>query len=172
MADFVNGPADSLDGDETASKRLEIVEALITGNHLTVNPLIPTHEDGPCNLAKQLKSRQNDFWFHVGQFVTAMPQDTPEAAQAMRDREEGCLHKCRALLDHLESRDMLYSIMLMRHVGELNFGARLAEGQDCMWKDWTQASGYLILSSRGQATSLVMMRFASMALRLFIFPQP
>ena len=172
MADFVNGPADSLDGDEIASKRLEIVEALITGKHLTVNPLTPTHEDNPSLLTEQLKSRQDNFWFHVGQFVTAMPQDSPEAARAMRDMEEGCLHKCRALLDNRENRDLMYSIMLMRHVGELSSGARVAESQDRIGKDWVQASGHLILSSRGQATNLVMMRFASMALRVFIFPQP
>ena len=167
IADLVNGPADNFDGDEIASKRLRIVEALITGCHLDVNPITPninTCEDQPCALIQQLMSREREFWFHVGQFASASPKANPEASRTMCVREEESLHRCRALLDRLENRDLLYSVMLMRHIGDRNFNAIPDAVQIDLWKNWTTASSFLLLGSQGQANSLVTRRFSAMAL--------
>lgn len=165
IADFVNGPADNLDGDETASKRLNILEALITGERLTTNPFVQNSEtsEGPASaLSRHLKSREQEFWFSVGQFASATTDYVPERGRGINAVEEECLHKCRMLLDNYENRDVLYSIMLMRHIGEI-YDGQVAD-MDAI-KNWMTAEGFLFSQSEGQATNMVMTRFCSMALR-------
>lgn len=165
IADFVNGPADNLDGDELASKRLDIVEALITAKNLSTNPLPPNAEAGddpPTAFRKQLNSREHDFWFDVGAFVSTVPASNPNFGRAITAIEKGCLYRCRTLLDSFENRDVLYSIMLMRHIGETYREADV--GVD-VTRDWSTAYQLLTSQSEGRATNVVMTRFCSMALR-------
>lgn len=167
IADFVNGPVDNLDGDEIASKRLDIVEALITAGRLTTNPLKskPESSNDPTSaLGQQLKAREDEFWFSIGQFVSALPVSTTtlEASRAINAIEEEHVSKCRRLLDNFENRDVLYSMMLLRHIGETTIEAEA--GYDTT-RNWMTAQGFLESQAQGQATNIVMKRFCSMAQR-------
>jgi white-opaque regulator 2 len=159
--EFINDKEDTFDGDEVAEKRLDIIEALITGRQLASNPLAEDGAAAPVNpnpptLAQQVKTREQNFWLHVGRFVSASGGDAVERI----------LSKSRKLLDNFENRDVIYSIMLMRHIGERWNNKQLGEAEDERdRKDWLAAKGFLASEAAGKAMSLVMKRFCSMALR-------
>jgi hypothetical protein len=166
VSEFTIGPpitnekGDTFDGDEIAEKRLNIVEALITGHRLASNPLAATAEappnPSPPTLTHQLKTREQDFWLQVGEFVS-----TSDSAKLER-----ILSKARKRLDNFENRDVIYSIMLMRHIGEKWHNKHIQDaGDDLDKKDWLAAKGFLENEAGGQAMNIVMRRFCSMALR-------
>lgn len=112
---------DVKDGVLEAAKRLEIFEALVTGEYLDAQSML--QESGPENngsgpaLQNQLKSREREFWRHVHTFLT-IRDDEASAAKQIDDT----LANCRSRLDGRENRDVVYSIIIARHVG-----ARVAE---------------------------------------------
>jgi white-opaque regulator 2 len=158
--EFINDKEDTLDGDEVAEKHLDTVEALLTGRKLASNPLAecaaaPANLSSPT-LTQQLKTREQNFWLHVGEFVCA----------ADADAIEGVLRKSRKLLDNFENRDVVYSIMLMRHIGEKWHDKLIVEAEDERdSKDWLAAKGFLESEAEGQAMNIVIKRVCSMALR-------
>jgi white-opaque regulator 2 len=158
--EFINDKEDTLDGDEVAEKRLDILEALITARQLTSNPLAGSAErpenPTPLTLSQQLKIREQNFWLHVGEFVC-----TSDADAAGR-----ILSKCRKLLDNLENRDVIYSVMLMRHIGEKWHDKQIGEADDERdRKDWLAAKGFLQSEADGRAMNIVVKRFCAIALR-------
>jgi hypothetical protein len=166
VSEFTIGPpitnekGDTFDGDEVAEKRLNIVEALITGHPLASNPLAATAEvppdSSPPTLAHQLKTREQDFWLQVGEFVSTSDPT----------KVERILSKARKRLDNFENRDVIYSIMLMRHIGEKWHNKQIQDaGDEVDKKDWLAAKGFLESEAGGQAMNIVMRRFCSMALR-------
>ncbi|KAL9634560.1 MAG: hypothetical protein Q9164_004023, partial [Protoblastenia rupestris] len=102
-----------------ASKRLEIFEALVTGEYM--DPDAPPKEaeirSNGTPLQGQLKNREYEFWRSVYTFLT-LRDDEASTAKAIDD----ALSTCRGLLESRENRDVIYSIMIVRHVG-----ARVAE---------------------------------------------
>jgi white-opaque regulator 2 len=158
--EFINDKEDTLDGDEVAEKRLDILEALITAQQLASNPLVESTEradnSSPPTLTQQLKIREQNFWLHVGEFVCTSDADAAERI----------LSKCRKLLDTLENRDVIYSTMLMRHIGEKWHGRQIGEA-DNEWdqKDWLAAKDFLQREADGRAMNIVVKRFCAMALR-------
>ncbi|KAJ5505722.1 hypothetical protein N7453_004679 [Penicillium expansum] len=83
--------------------RLNVVEALLTWNHLDSNPL-----------SRELfQSRQLDFWDQVGEFLTLYDNEASSAKQI-----DDTLSRCRQLLDTYENRDIIYSISVARHLGQ------------------------------------------------------
>ncbi|KAL3475493.1 hypothetical protein BJX99DRAFT_159037 [Aspergillus californicus] len=99
------------------SKRLDVIEAMITGDNLDSNPLaqFPTREPAanPPTLPDQLTQRQLDFWSAVGYFLT-LHDNEASAAKEIDDT----LGRCRTLLDTYENRDVIYSMAIARHLGQ------------------------------------------------------
>lgn len=92
---------------EELTKRLEAIEALLTNATLSANPLASLKY--PDSLP-QPKVRQIDFWRQAGVSATISPDDTSGQAVAP-------LSAARNVLDMYENRDVLYSIMVCRHLG-------------------------------------------------------
>ena len=140
---------DFKEGVRLAAKRVEIFEALLTGDHLPTDSS-PTggpstrksSSSDPSSTANtgtdntrangtaeppssttstvfgdQLKSRELSFWSLVHTFLT-LHDDEASSAKEIDDT----VASCRTLLDSYENRDVIYSIVIARHVG-----ARLAE---------------------------------------------
>ncbi|KAJ5478047.1 hypothetical protein N7530_003556 [Penicillium desertorum] len=83
--------------------RLNVIEALLTWNHLDSNPL-----------SRELfQNRQLDFWDQVGEFLTLYDNEASSAKQI-----DDTLGRCRQLLDTYENRDIIYSISVARHLGQ------------------------------------------------------
>ena len=97
-----------------AAKRLEIFEALVTGQYMDPDSAPKDAEIKPTGppLHGQLKGREHEFWRHVHTFLT-LRDDEPSTAKATEDT----LSTCRGLLESRENRDVIYSIMIVRHLG-------------------------------------------------------
>ncbi|KAJ5138606.1 uncharacterized protein N7515_003454 [Penicillium bovifimosum] len=99
-----------------ACGRLNVVEALLTWNHLDSNPLsreLVMDAANPPNTPDQFQSRQLDFWDQVGEFLTLYDNEASSAKQI-----DDTLGRCRQLLDTYENRDIIYSISVARHLGQ------------------------------------------------------
>ena len=116
-----NGQANYLevnDGVLEAAKRFEILETLILGQHLDAKPETESAIERNGNaVPDQLQTNEKEFWRHAHTFL-ALHDDEASTAKAIDDT----LLTCRNLLDRRENRDVIYSIMVVRHVGQ-----RLAE---------------------------------------------
>ncbi|KAJ5206061.1 hypothetical protein N7491_003319 [Penicillium cf. griseofulvum] len=96
--------------------RLNVIEALLTWNHLDSNPLsreLVMDAANPPNTPDQFQSRQLDFWDQVGEFLTLYDNEASSAKQI-----DDTLSRCRQLLDTYENRDIIYSISVARHLGQ------------------------------------------------------
>ena len=105
---------DVRDGVLDAARRIEIFQALITGKY-QLPDADPTESEPKANgtgVQGQLESRGHKFWHHVHTFLTLRP-DSAEAVQEI----EVNLTACRTLLDSMENRDVIYSIMVARYYG-------------------------------------------------------
>ena len=91
------------------NKRLDIIEALLTNTLLPSNPLADLKYPEGLPTAKL---QQIDFWRNVGTFVSAQPENPDSPRQI-----ETALGAARNLLAMNENRDVIYSIMVCRHLG-------------------------------------------------------
>ena len=148
-----------------AARRLDILEALMTGRTLQVNPLdknrlVNTKPYANSQMAQQLKDREIAFWFSAGQFVSSAPGPAQEQA----------LSGCRAVLDTYENRDVLYSIMLMHVIGqkhESDHAGHYTPEVGSAETDWTVALRFLAEEASGLGRNTVIVRVCGMALRPF-----
>jgi len=108
---------DVKEGVHDAARRLEVFEALVTGEYLASDSVPQPSSVEPKKLETQMQERTQSFWRLVHKFVT-IRDDEASAAKEIDDTLAGC----RSLLDAFENRDVTYSIMVVRHVG-----ARMAE---------------------------------------------
>jgi len=91
------------------NKRLDIMEALLTNTTLPSNPLADLkYPEGLPNT----KLQQIEFWRYVGTFVSTQPENLDSSHQI-----ETALSASRNLLAMNENRDVIYSIMICRHLG-------------------------------------------------------
>jgi hypothetical protein len=97
-----------VDLDEV-NKRLDIIEHLLTNRLLATNHV--TDIKYPMDMPLE-KIHEIDFWKSLGRFVTLNSED-PNA----RPELDSALAQCRNLLGGKENRDVIYSIMVGRHVG-------------------------------------------------------
>jgi hypothetical protein len=73
---------------------------------------------------KQERQRQHEFWRAVGRVVSnswnhvARSQKSPEEVMTMDTAAKQALKDCRARLDNHENRDLVYSVLVMRHLSE------------------------------------------------------
>lgn len=100
-----------------AVKRLSILESLILGTTLTHNPVgsdVYPEADASVRhsaLGSQIKAREMQFWEAIGRYLV-IQEDDPERDKA-RDHT---VMWTRTLLDSLENRDIIYSILVVRHI--------------------------------------------------------
>ena len=122
--------ADIKDGVHKAAKRLEIIEALLTGEYLSPEPVnddpaVLLHSDGTTSRTNgtvfddQLRNRQASFWHLIHAFLT-LRDDEASSAKEIDD----AIISARNVLDSKENRDVIYSIVIIRHIGQ-----RMAEQQ-------------------------------------------
>ncbi|KAI9763669.1 MAG: hypothetical protein M1835_007764 [Candelina submexicana] len=118
------GPSNGLKGqNETdmdgeglgeAVKRLDIFENLVSGQYMEANPLAPPDRSrNSVSHYEQQKFREREFWFLIGQFLTLRDDEASSAKQI-----DDTLTTCRALLDSRENRDVIYSVAIVRHIGQ------------------------------------------------------
>lgn len=97
------------DGDPIeARNRIQVVEALLSGEYLSSNPLAPPLQDHDT-----VRARQFDFWYYLGEFVRERPE--PYSQPSVRARDDA-LGRLRHVLDGRENRDVLYSIAVAREL--------------------------------------------------------
>lgn len=95
---------------EELNKRLDVIEVLLTNSTLPSNPLDGIKYPDSLPSGPSPKARQVDFWRQVGNFVSAPSDDASGQVQT-------AVSSCRNLLDMHENRDVIYSIMVCRHLG-------------------------------------------------------
>ncbi|KAL6717919.1 hypothetical protein ACLMJK_004004 [Lecanora helva] len=162
---------DIKEGVHDAARRLEAFETLITGEYLDTDTAPPPSSEAEPNgtgLDNQLKTRSQNFWSHLHTFLT-LHDDEASSAKEIDDT----LAVCRQLLDSRENRDVIYSIMIARHVG-----ARMAEffpnnmqGQQAESNDEEISKNKLIVAKKFiedqeiKGTNQVVQRLCGMAVR-------
>ncbi|KAK4235034.1 hypothetical protein C8A03DRAFT_37141 [Achaetomium macrosporum] len=90
-----------------ARGRVQVFEALITGETLAGNPLSPP----PAGNIHPLRKNELEFWYQLAKYLL---QDHASASPADTSARERCLGVMRSLLDGRENRDVLYSIAVLR----------------------------------------------------------
>ncbi|ERF73492.1 hypothetical protein EPUS_04115 [Endocarpon pusillum Z07020] len=100
--------------------RLKALYSLLTNNptpqsseHPLIPPSSPVDTPLPKPLARQLQTRQDEFWFCVGRFVAAS-RDADSNPDTSKAEMKTALHRARTLLDGFENRDVVYTVMRMR----------------------------------------------------------
>ena len=92
--------------------RIDVVEHLLTGQFLTVArapPPPPTFDQ-----KDQVKDDQLSFWHRLG-YAVSVRDDTPDPSALAQMHD--ALVATRGLLNGVESRDVLYSMLVGRHIG-------------------------------------------------------
>lgn len=97
------------DDANEASNRLDIFETLLTGRVAAVNPLTAP----VAGSTDHHRLRELEFWFTLGNFVTLPYEDNNSAVKV-----DEALSTLRSLLDGRENRDVLYSIAVIRGLGQ------------------------------------------------------
>ncbi len=92
--------------------RIDIVENLLTGQFLPASRVPPPPAREPKPDAHTYS--QQIFWHHLGRFVSIRDDVADPATQ---HEVAVALHDMRGILSMLESRDVLYSLAILRHVG-------------------------------------------------------
>ena len=160
------------EGVHDAAERLEVFEKLVTNVYLEGEPLShPTPSAGRNGsmLDDQLKYREREFWKLVSVFLT-LHDDEASAAKEI----DNTLTECRRLLDSRENRDVIYSIVIARHISqrmaEANGRANdSAEGKDNAVEKEEQgkydvAQKFLSEQAHGKGTTQVIQRICGMAM--------
>lgn len=142
------------------NNRVAILEKLLTGQVLEVNPLPP--QPTPTGHT----GRQRKFWHLLGQFVSIPPTEGLQVAESV-------LSQIRQVLDELEGRDVLYSIAIVRHIGAqvVDFPAVLDgpyHGPGNAIEEKTKlrvAKKFIEDEAAGKGTTQVIQRLCGMAVR-------
>lgn len=157
-------------GVHDAVKRIDTFEALVTGEYLTLqNPPASSTEEAKSNgtaLGDQLKTREVQFWNLIHTFLT-IRDDEASAAKEIDDT----ISSARSLLDSRENRDVIYSIMIARHIG-----ARIAEFPDNLPQPTSNeetdnknklhvAKRFIEDEANGKGTNQIVQRLCGMAAR-------
>lgn len=159
------------DGNEMAdikdaAEKVKVMEALVTGSHLDINPITSTGGGIANGVQDQIKNRGIQFWRSVGHFLT-LHDDEASAAQDI----DNTLSTCRVLLDNFENRDVIYSIAVVRHLGQRFQGfphtipqSRTNDEKDADAKI-SVAKKFLEDEGAGRGTTQVIQRVCAMSVR-------
>ena len=160
---------DVKNGVQDAIKRVDIFEALVTGEYLSTEDRQPSTEEAKSNgtaLGDQLKTREKHFWSLIHTFLT-IRDDEASAAKEIDDT----ISAARSLLDSRENRDVIYSVMIARHIG-----ARIAEFPDNLPQPTSNeeaddknklhvAKRFIEDEANGKGTNQIVQRLCGMAAR-------
>ena len=102
-----NRPPSSIDLN-TAHGRLEVLECLLTNRILSEQNLL---QNGPDSSWPRERADEFLFWLDLAKFL-ARRSDDPAAAAEM----DNLLHQSRNRLSGRENRDVIYSLMITRHL--------------------------------------------------------
>lgn len=153
------------DEADQASRRLLVVEAILTGNILDVNPLPSSmHFNTPVmptlSLQNQLEERQLEFWHCMGQFASTPINDNTAPIN------DATLGRARMVLDSYENRDVLYSIAVVRQIGE-RYGAMQDPQSDRQDRAAYFVARGFVETEAMSGSSQVFQRLGEMAIRLW-----
>ncbi|KAE8325819.1 hypothetical protein BDV39DRAFT_177853 [Aspergillus sergii] len=153
-----------------ASKRLDVIESMITGEHLDSNPLsqFPPRDPptNPPGLSDQLAQRSLDFWCAIGHFLTLHDNEASSAKEI-----DDTLGRCRTLLDTFENRDVIYSIAIARHLGQRwadfprSFPQPITTNEKDAGAKLYVAQKFLEQEAGGKGTTQVIKRICGMVVR-------
>ena len=133
-----NATVEANEGVHEAAKHVEVFEALITNQQLdpanaindaqaqSSSTTTPSGTPKPA-LDDQLRNRERDFWRHTSKFCT-LKDDSKSSAENPLEEIEKALKDMRILLDSRENRDIIYSIAIIRHIGNQLAEKAAAEG--------------------------------------------
>lgn len=146
-----------------ATNRLAVFENLVTGQIAESNPLLKPSTIG----GEHHKLRELDFWYQLGHFVTLRLHDNDLSSAKEVDETLSLL---RNLLDGRENRDVLYSIAIVRAIGQRV--SEYVETDEPLHIDEQDARGKLLVAKRfvrdegnGAGTTNVIRRFCELASR-------
>jgi len=158
----------STDNPVEAGNRLSIFEALLTGRIVLANPLtapVPGSTD-------HHRLRELDFWYNLANFVCLQYED-PSAAKDV----DACLANLRNLLDGRENRDVLYSIAVVRGLGQRV--SEYTENDAPLHLDESDNKSKLMVAKKfvadeagGSGTTNVIRRLCDLATRSWSVPKP
>lgn len=161
------------EGVHEASKRLDVLETLVTNQYHEGETLSHPTSSTPRNvpmLNEQLKYREREFWRLISKFVT-LHDDEASSAKEIDDT----LTSCRHLLDSRENRDVIYSIAIARHVGQRMAEAHGAGNEPIKGKETNDeadgrqkllvAKNFIHDQATGKGTTQVVQRVCEMAIR-------
>lgn len=158
-----NGIPTAEDAEETLH-RLRVWEHLLSGTIAPSNPL--TNPIG--KIAEHHKLRELDFWYSLGKFVTLPIHDN--SAQASSQIDETLSH-LRNLLDGRENRDVLYSVAVVRALGQRVSEYGEEEKVEGVYLDEQDARSKVVVAKRfvndeaGRGTTNVIRRFCELGCR-------
>jgi hypothetical protein len=152
-----------------------------------VDDVDETPQDNLSALQKQERERTHEFWRAVGRVVTnswnhsARAQRSPQELESMDTAVGEALDECRARLDNRENRDLVYSVLNMRHLSEkwakdggedvtMDGAAESSQvgstPNDAMVQ-WNVSRRFVEREAGGRSTSLVLSVIADMAARVW-----
>ncbi|KAI9050918.1 hypothetical protein LZ554_005030 [Drepanopeziza brunnea f. sp. 'monogermtubi'] len=154
------------DDANEAGDRLDIFETLLTGRVAAGNPLtrpVPLSTD-------HHRLRELQFWYTLGTFVTLQYEDNSFAKQV-----DDTLSALRNLLDGRENRDILYSIAVIRGLGQRV--SEYTESETPLHLDETDNKSRLLVAKKfvadeaaGSGTTNVIRRLCDLATRSWTMP--
>ena len=162
------------DGVQDAAKRFKIFENLVLGQYLDTKPELDpeTFRANGTVFEEQQKSRERDFWRHLHTFLT-LHDDEASSANEIDDT----LAKCRVLLDSRENRDVLYSIVIARHLGGRvaefpnNLQQPTSNEEDGEKNKLYVAKQFIESEAGGKGTNQVIQRVCGMVVRSWTMPR-
>ncbi|KAI0018497.1 hypothetical protein F4780DRAFT_518722 [Xylariomycetidae sp. FL0641] len=153
-----------------ARNRVAVFEALLSGEFMDQNPLLPPSES--ADQATYTRMREFKFWYLLAEFLCIKDQPNMD----MTGRRDQVLAQLREVLDGRENRDVLYSLAVIRalapnypsdfestlppHLDESDPKSKLAVARKFI-QDEAQVTG---------GTTNVVRRFSELAVRAFIVP--
>ncbi|KAJ2901999.1 uncharacterized protein MKZ38_001140 [Zalerion maritima] len=158
------GPALPLDTDAIELRnRVCVFDTLMSGTYLSKNPLIaPSPGQGDHQ-----RGRQFEFWHLVCSLLEFAPSASQMAQQA------DILDQMRKLLDGRENRDVLYSIAVLRIMGDWYRNSDVKQEEYKNENDpshrWAVASQFIASESQTTGgTTAVVRRFSEIARTAFV----
>ncbi|KAJ4300639.1 hypothetical protein N0V88_003324 [Collariella sp. IMI 366227] len=149
-----------------ARGRLQVLEALISGETLEINPLAPPPA---ANLALP-RAKELKFWHTLGSYLLQQHASSSPDSVWVRDR---CLGTMQNLSGSHEGRDLLYSIVCLREymprwgaATEQEVALQLGERGPCP----RLAAATRFVREQSTNAGLVVRRFAELAYRAFVRP--
>jgi hypothetical protein len=165
--------------------RIDVAEHLLTGQFLAADRVppasllapslvgfpdltIPCTNPDPIQIA-QLKDQEFNFWHQLGRFVSVRDDDSSNASAVQSVYTT--LQTLRTLLSRKESRDVLYSIAVLRHIGGRlpNYHPRrplsVSTNDPSDFPGQVSVAQFFLEREERTASTWVAMRVAGMALR-------